>query len=137
MLSLHPEIVVSSLITCYHCTNTSIHLCSNTSTITCRKPADSCYVLLSQDRKTISKSCVWKGHCSPHTLCNGLPSCNLQCCSEGDLCNAATDDDNWVTDADPVNWCYIILLYLILPSLLALAHVAFSLPPLPPSMSKK
>ena len=122
---------VTSDITCYHCTNTSIQHCHNT-TITCRSPADSCYVILSQDRQTIRKSCVWKGHCAPQLLCNAMTSCHLQCCSDADCCNVNSDHEDWVTDtnADPVNWCYVVILYMILPSFVTIGYIAF--PPLSP-----
>ena len=120
----------SSKITCYHCRNTSLTLCGN-STLTCRDPADSCYMLISQDKTRISKSCVWNGHCSPHFLCNGESSCNLHCCYGKDGCNEAIES-HWMKDSSTVDWLYIVILYLILPFLITMAKSFFPLVPLPP-----
>ena len=113
--------LINSSITCHHCLNSSVELCGNT-TLTCNDPADTCYTVLSQGRRKVSKSCVWS---APHFVCRGMVECNLHCCSAEDLCNEANEkaEGNWVRESDAVNWLYVVVLYLILPFMLILAKM--------------
>ena len=105
---------VLSIITCYHCTNTSVDLCGN-KTITCRYPADTCYSMLQHNKTLMSRSCVWMGHCSPTFLCKDDPYCDLQCCYE-DICNSErmkkiSHRDSCTND---VEWIKLSFLHLML-----------------------
>lgn len=73
-------------ITCYYCPYTDLDKCGNR-TITCRQPADACYVLLSESKDKVEKSCSWAGHCIPMYICGKKDQkCDLHCCGDG-LCN--------------------------------------------------
>ena len=117
-------------IACYHCRNTSIHSCGNR-TITCRRPADACYITLSESNTMMSRSCVWNGHCLPQFLCNGVASCDLHCCYGEDLCNNGSDTCHLHKHSDArssVDWFVPSLLYVMLFCILVALMVKISFP---------
>ena len=118
---------ISSLISCYHCANTTVDLCGN-KTITCRYPADACYILF-QDGTRMSRSCIWTGHCTPKLLCRGNPACDLHCCYDGDFCNRERKRDFSYTDLGEADWLVLGLLsFMLLCILVWLSRKAKSYP---------
>ena len=73
-----------SQITCFSCDYTAVDSCGN-NTIICREPANTCYIMTSDEKTKIRKSCVWSGHCLPNYICK-FGECDLRCCDK-DLCN--------------------------------------------------
>ena len=61
----------------------------------------------------------------PQLLCEGMKECNIYCCSHRDLCNMGNGNGNWMQESDPVNWLYIAMTYLILPSLFVMAKMVY------------
>ena len=119
---------VRSDIGCYYCTNSSVGLCGN-ATITCRYPADSCYIKISTLNTRMSKSCIYSGHCDERFLCSGISSCQLQCCHGKELCNEGTGLIPLEhAEPDLASWFFPTVLYIVLLGVLFLIMVKINFP---------
>ena len=108
---------ILSLISCYYCQNTQVEFCGN-KTITCRYPADACYILSHANSTKTTKSCVWMGHCTQYFLCQEKHSCHLQCCYNENYCNREKTNDYSLRNTGHGDWIFLSVLYLLLFSIL-------------------
>ena len=81
--------IYHSAIVCFEYDNRRPELTNKT--IRCPDPADTCFTeRSSRGGQLLSRSCVWKGHCTEKTICGKSQSrqCDLHCCHTP-LCNGA------------------------------------------------
>lgn len=87
-----------STVSCYSCFNETVKSCQkNNRTVICPFPANECYsVIYNYDnKKHVSKSCIWNGHCTELFVCSLLHSeCTLSCCNVS-YCNMAAKLTSW------------------------------------------